>query len=58
MEDEKWYCMKCARQLVQIQLDEGPKFACLDCKVMYTIHGTGAEGSLFVAGCEVLQVKF
>jgi len=57
---EKWYCMKCGHPLITIKLDEpqGESPVCLDCKILYSIHGTGVDGSLFVAGAETLTIPF
>jgi hypothetical protein len=52
------YCIKCGHKLVLIKLDEGEFPCCIPCKIRYTIHGTGAEGSLFVVGAESLKIYF
>ena len=53
-----WFCPKCGRCLVDIKLDEGEVTCCLECKIRYTIHGTGVDGSLFLIGAETLTLTF
>lgn len=52
------FCPLCGGHLVDIKLDEGEFPSCFDCKVRYTIHGTGVGGSLFVIGADVLIIHF
>lgn len=59
MEFSDWHCMKCGHSLtvVHTKIPAGEATVCMLCNILYTIHGTGVEGSLFMAGAETFNAE-
>ena len=55
LDPAKWHCMQCGSILVITAIPQGEGRVCRKCKILYTIHGTGVDGSLFIAGAETYR---